>query len=99
MVVGGSVAPPVILTGLIAGVVLVFLSYFQPGVLHRLGLHFFFFFDISVSLSNFSRGSWGRSPCSDPSWAGDISRSWCRDHGGIPYDGAHSFGFALLITY
>lgn len=51
-------------------------------------------FDISVSLNDVSRGSWGRSPCSDPTAIDDKYRTWCRDNNNWPYDGNWSFGFA-----
>jgi hypothetical protein len=51
-------------------------------------------FDISVSLNDVSRGSWGRSPCSDPTAIDDKYRTWCRDNNNWPYNGNWSFGFA-----
>ena len=50
--------------------------------------------DISVSLNAIARGSWGRSPCSDPTSIDEYYRSWCRDNNRTPNDGTYSFGFA-----
>ena len=50
--------------------------------------------DISVHVSHLNRGSWGRSPCSDPTAVDATYRPWCRDNVSSPNDGRWVFGFA-----
>ena len=80
---------------LLISVTLLIIRQRGTGIIMRdgvLGLHSLF--DISVSLNDVSRGSWGRSPCSDPTAIDDKYRTWCRDNNNWPYDGNWSFGFA-----